>query len=355
MHHLTTLRNLVFMVVFPTTLIFSPIVLPAQNDSVFISGSDRNSVIRGKITASSPLGITIKTNSTEQDVPASQILKIKYATEPSQLDRARERFDSGRYDDCISELDKIKNEELTPLVKTEVDFLRAFATAQKALRGDTGVTSQQAGSIINQFVKNNSNSYRLIPATEMLGRLLIAIGKPEMAEEEFVKLTQSNWNEYVLKGHYLTGQAQILQGKLDPAKASFDAIKGVTSNDDMTQQYKLLAECQLAKIMALQGQVEPAIEILNKIIKDEDADNTQLFANAYNALGTCYLKADQLKAASRAFLKTQLLFSAQADAHAEALFNLATIWPKLDQTDRANQARQALKSQYRNSYWASKL
>ena len=151
------------------------------------------------------------------------------------------------------------------------------------------------------------------------------------------------------------GETLIHQDKLSDALKSYRALTNLSGNDDQTRQFKLLAECQTAKLSALQGDVETAIASVEEIIENENAENTQLFAYAYNALGTCYLKSNQLKKACRAFLHTELLFSSESDAHAEALYNLAKIWPKLKESGRANRARETLTSRYRNTIWASKL
>ena len=92
-----------------------------------------------------------------------------------------------------------------------------------------------------------------------------------------------------------------------------------------------------------------------KLIKNEDPKQTELFANAYNILGLCHQQAGEDLQAVLAFLHTDLLFSNQAAAHAEALYYLSQLWPKLDKNDRALEARTTLKSLYRNSVWAGKL
>ena len=114
-------------------------------------------------------------------------------------------------------------------------------------------------------------------------------------------------------------------------------------------------QCQLAKIMALEGKSEAGRAIVEKIIKEENPDNGMLFAYAYNTLGTCHVQSQQPKPAAIAFLHTELLYGTESDPHAEALYNLAKLWPQLEETDRANRARQALKSRYRNTYWALQL
>ena len=158
-----------------------------------------------------------------------------------------------------------------------------------------------------------------------------------------------------MRGAFQAGNVQLLSNNLSTAKSSFELVKGMPSTDDVAQQYRLFADCQLAKITAMSGDATKAIETLQNIVAENNSENDRLFAYAYNALGHCYLKSDRLKPASRAFLRTHLLFANDSATHAEALYNLAQIWPKLNHNDRANEMRQALKSRYRNSYWASKL
>ncbi len=89
------------------------------------------------------------------------------------------------------------------------------------------------------------------------------------------------------------------------------------------------------------------------MIKSENPDNELLFAYLYNALGACYESSQNWQEAAIAYLHTELLFSVDPDAHAEALKKLSEIWPRLDQPDRATRAMTTLKNRYRNSYWAN--
>ena len=127
-------------------------------------------------------------------------------------------------------------------------------------------------------------------------------------------------------------------------------------NNAVAQQFKLLAKCQKAKSAAMQGNVDDAISTIEQIINTEDHEaHTQLFALCYNTLGICSLQKKELQRAAYWFLHTDLLYSMEPDAHAEALYNLAKIWPVLEETDRANRARQTLSANYANSFWKSKL
>ncbi len=353
--------------VLPTTLIliaawgmlsFAPKWVSAQSsDSVYKKNNSDggSSTLRGKIISTSKDGVTVRTKSNpEEMVPAQDIRRIGVAGESSLINRARERMLSGRYDDCLSELAKITDTPDSELIQTEIAFMKSSCQANKSLRGEN-VTAQQAGSAIRNFVQTYPDSFHFYPATHLLGQLFVAIGKPELAEKEFAKLSQSQWPSMRIKGFFERGNALLLTGDLEGAKTCFSNIGKLDVNDDEAQQFKLVAQCQLAKIMALEGKSEAGQAIVEKIIKEENPDNGMLFAYAYNTLGTCHVQSQQPKPAAIAFLHTELLYGTESDPHAEALYNLAKLWPQLEETDRANRARQALKSRYRNTYWALQL
>ena len=334
-------------------LLFGSTSWGQSKDSIFLNAEagSRGSVIRGKITEVSPDEVTIKTGSKTQQIPPHRIKKITFAGEPSQLGRARDRLGDGRYADCLVELAKIDKPAKTELIQQEIDFLNAYCNAQLSLHGGN-VTAQQAGRQINQFIRKYPDSLHLYPALEVMGQLLIAVNKPDLAADEFAKLARAESPQVKIGGLFHQGQALILSGKLDQAKRAFESIATIDATDDASMQSKLLAQAELAKVLALQGDPQAGQEIVDKIIANESADNSELFAYAYNALGTCHLKAGRLMDAALAFLHTQLLYPNVPEPHAEALFQLTKIWPQLEFTDRADRARQLLKSRYRNSYWA---
>ena len=338
------------------TPLFSEFAHAQSNDSIFLKSNANggSSVRRGRISQTSPNGVTIQVKGKAEEIPSQKIKKISYAGEPRQLGTARGRIETGRYDDGLTELAKISGTVDSDFIQSEIDFLKAFCQAQKSLKGGD-VTAQQAGIAIRNFTQKYPDSYHFYPATDLLGKLLVAIGKPEFAEKEFAKISRSQWPAMTIKGFFERGNALLLTGNLETAKQCFESIATIDANDDESQQFKMVAQCQLAKIMALSGQLDSGQAIVEKIIKDENPDNAMLFAYAYNALGTCYLQAQQPKPAAIAFLHTELLYSNELSPHAEALYNLAKIWPVLEETDRANRARQALKSRYRNTYWALQL
>ena len=321
----------------------------AQDVVYKLRDNGRTTKVNGRIPEVSADGVTIAGTK----VPSYLVQKVAYGSEPPEIGDARDQMESGRFSDAIDELRSIKI-NVGPKVKQEVDYIIAYSTAQISLRGG-GVTPKVAATAVKKFIDSNPNSFHVIPAKDQFARLAFAAGLPDTAAKEFKKLQQTPWVEYKLKGYFHAGQMQIQLGKLDDAESSFKSISGVDSNDSTGQTYKLLAKVELAKITGLRGNSDAAQKQLEEIIKQEDSSNKKLFAHLYNALGAVHQKAGRLKEATRAYLHTELLYASETEAHAEAIYRLAVIWPKLEATDRANGARDLLKSRYRNSFWASKL
>jgi tetratricopeptide (TPR) repeat protein len=331
--------------------------LPAQKDSVHLKADSdgRKSLVRGKIVEMSPFKVVVEADGEREEVAVNRISKVNFGGEPRDLTRAREHLENQRFDDCLDSIEKIDDLPDSAFMRQEVQFLRAYADGKKALRGDPSSTIESAENGLASFIKANNDSYQLVKAVDLYGHLLMADGKTAQAGKEFNRLTRSGWDIYQTRGHFFEGETLIHQAQYDQARKSFEAVMNQTGTTEEIRQFQLLAKCQLAKIDALQGDVNSAIAALEKIIQNENSDNTQLFAYAYNALGTGYLQSEQLKKACRAFLHTELLFSTEPDAHAEALFQLSKIWMELKETDRANQARELLTNRYRNTIWAQKL
>ncbi|MFK7768922.1 MAG: tetratricopeptide repeat protein [Mariniblastus sp.] len=335
-----------------TTLVVIGFLVPGNclsQDSVFTFRKTGGSKVNGRITAMSPEGITIG----GKTIPADDVRKISFSKEPKEISRARDQMDAGRFADSIEEIGKVQDVS-SPLVKQEVDFIKAYSTARLSL-GTGSVSPQVAGVAVRDFINQHPDSIHYYPAVEQFGHLLFAFGKPEMAVGNFEKLTQSNWLEYKLRGYFWHGEMLMAMGKYAEAQKSFEALIANRANDDISQSYKLLGKCLQAKAIGMQGDSKAAIATLQGIVRDENPDKKKLFAHLYNALGALHEKEGNSKEAALAYLHTQLLFSSEAEPHSEALYRLALIWRKLEETDRANESLDNLKSAYRNSYWAGKL
>ena len=322
----------------------------AQKDSVYIikkNGKVSRKV--GKIEAITPLAVTFD----GAKIPVWEISKLAASNEPSEVKKARDRIESARFDEAIEQLEKVKLGG-NPITDAEVGWYKAVAMSEMAFSGGD-FSAVEAGAEVQKFLKAHSKSHHFVPATDLMGRLAMADGKLTFAAGQFAKLTRSSWPEYVARGHFYTGEAMLRAKKYTEAVAEFDKVVALPANDDTTQRYKRLAQCQKARVSAMTGDSTAAITQLETIIKQENPDDKELFAYAYNALGACYLKGNDLAEAEEKFLFTHLLFDTESGPHAEAVYQLANIWTTQKQTDRASEARQILKSRYRNTWWSAQL
>lgn len=319
----------------------------AQKDTVFLNSG---TPVRGEIKNMDAEQLTVDART----INVRDVKKINFNNEPRELRRAKESIESNQFEDAWSDIQKIDQPPRDEMILQEFEYAKAFVMGKLALSGGQ-VTTREAGTAIRNFVNTYPNSFRLYPIIDLYGQLLVNINRLDLAQVEFEKLAASNWPRYQLKGMFDLAQAQLLMENYDKAKGNFDKLQRHELNTPTAQQYKLMAKCQLAKIDAFQGNVDNAIQAIETMIKSESADNKQLFALCYNALGICNLEKKELRGAAIAFLHTDLLFSTESDAHSEALYHLAKIWPQLEETDRANRARQTLNRSYANSFWKQKM
>lgn len=322
-------------------------------DSIYrFSGGGGSTKTSGKVVDMSPAGVVIDSRGKKTTVPSQEIRKIVYSGQSSQLDRTRQRIMSGNFEQGLDELAKVDDKK-NPFVAHEIAYLKSWCHANLAIDGNKPL--KDGGTYVNAFLQKYKKSYHFYPMTELKGRLLQSLKLTDLAKAEFKQLADSEWPEYSYKGRYLLAETLNSQGQHTQAVAECDAILSGADNSDVAQQYKRLATCVKAKSQALAGETTGVEEPIRQLIKVENPDNKELFAAAYNAWGVYHFQSGRWKEAREKFLMTHLLMTSEADSHAEALFYLTKIWPKLENTDQANKTRELLKSRYRNSYWAQQV
>ena len=304
--------------------------------------------VTGKIASVDPEGVTIDS----KRIAASDIRRISVGREPGAINRLREEMVGGQYANCLAGIEKLKQMPDEPLLKQEIDFMKAYSSARLALTQGT-VSAEVAGKTVGDFLKSAPNSLHLYPAIEQYGLLIYAIGKPELAAKEFERLRTAKWDEYRVRGQFLHGRMMSVLGQNDKAKADFKQILDGATNPT-SDKYKLLARTEQARLNGVTGDASGNLQVLDKLIQSETDDNAELFAYIYNAKGAIYEKTGDLKEARDAYLHTQLLFGSVEDPAAEALSRLSEIFVELKDPKRANDARRELRSKYRNSYWGRK-
>ena len=311
----------------------------------------QNGVDSGKITAITPLGVTISKSGVESTIPAEEIEAVTYSGEPGELNAARNALQAGRAQEALDSLAKIAVADIRrEEILADVDFYAARAKAQLALAGSGDPAA--AGADVRSFMTKHNKSFHVPQAIETLGDLLAAAGQPANARTEFAKLAKAKSPYFELKSALLVGRTYQSEGDHAQALAEFDKV--VASTDDGAQivPLKLAATLDRSVSQAAAGQVKEATSAIGDIIAKAQPEDAELLARAYNALGDCYLQSKDPRGALFAFLHVDLLYSQDAEAHAKALHELVPLWKNVGRDSRSQEAAQKLAEKYPGSRWA---
>lgn len=318
---------------------------------------DRNGLATGKITKMTALGVTLTKSGVDTKKPVEEIISITFAGEPEDLTPARRDADAGRYENALEKISKIDRSEVRRTeISQEIDFLTVYCKVQLALSGQG--TLDDAKQEASSFLSKNSKSYRVPRAIELLGDVLLASQDYEGARAQFAKLGKAPAPYFKARSAILTGRSWQEEGKHNDALASFDQALQAAIGNTAAETQVLKATLHRAVSQSALGDAEQSTTAVKQIIADAiakgDTENAKLLAQAYNALGDCYLQANEKKEANMAFLAVDLLFSSSATEHAKALYELSRLWEALGKPARARDAQQRLQDNYPSSRWAKR-
>jgi tetratricopeptide (TPR) repeat protein len=312
---------------------------------------------RGVITKMTKTDVTLSANGIERPIAANEIVRIAYDSEPSEMSGVRRDLLEGNFKSALDSLRKVDATKIDrEVVRQEVEWSRAFSLTQLAMRegGDKAV----AETALKDFAGKYKDSYRFYNAAELAGDLAASAGKYADAAKYYNAVVSSvTWDDMKLRAGVSLGRALLAQGKTQEALQRFDAVVNDSATTADAQAIKQLAVVGRAAAQAESGSHDEAIKTLadaKGVIATSDPKDARLMSRAYNALGTAYLKAGKPKEALLAYLHTDLLYFAEPDAHAEALYHLGNLWSDVNKADRAVEARNTLKQRYAGSVWASK-
>ena len=312
--------------------------------------------LAGEVKAMTPTEVTLERSNKTETIPVNEIVNIRFEGEPSQLGQVRNAVDRGRYEDAAEFLAKIdvaevKREE----IQQDIAFYSALLAARQAAAA--GGNAAEAQAALEKFVKDFPNNYHVLAAYEAAGDLMAATGDYEKAATfyKFVE-SQAPWVDYKMRAGIAMGRTLLKQEKFPEAAAVFDSViqQGQGVEGELVAQQSMLATVGRANCLARAGQAEEGVKLVDALITAADPEQAELHALAYNALGNCHRAAGRPKEALMAFLHVPLVYPNFADAHAEALFNLVTLWKEVGDPERSLEARAMLDERYANTEWAKK-
>jgi tetratricopeptide (TPR) repeat protein len=306
----------------------------------------------GEVSDMTPLEVTLNRGApNSRALAVNQIKSIALDGEPVEMAQVRLNVANGAYVKAQQLLEKIDSSQVQrDLIKQDLEFYQAFVVGKLAQSGVGEVLD--AGRKLNAFVHAYPNNYHYLEAVELMGDLLMISGRFEPAQKQYAELTKAPWPDYKMRAAVAIGRSLQAQNKHAEAIQQFDAALAMADNSAEAQQQKLAATLGKSVSLAETGKLEEGVATIEKIIQDADPQQKELHARAYNALGTCYEKANKTKDALFAFLHVDVLYNTVPDAHAEALSHLVPLWKAIGQDERAREAREQLQQRYADSRWA---
>lgn len=330
------------------------IITPAAARDAHAQGIDRvyrqSGLDSGKIVEVTPLGIKLVKGGVESSISAEEIKNVYLAGEPAALNAARNALQSGRAQEALNSLEGITADSIDrPEILAELDFYTALAKAQLAIAGQGDLDA--AAAEFRQFMSRRNTSFHLPEAVERLGELLVSAGEFAEARTEYAKLAKAKNPYFQLRAAWLTGRAWQDEGDHAKALVEFDKV-ATAAGEGSIESLKTAASLDRAVSQAATGKADDAAAAITAVIDQAKADDDQLLARAYNALGDCYLKSGDARGALFAFLHVDLLYPQVPDAHAKALHELVPLWRTAGHVDRSQEAAAELTEKYPGSRWA---
>lgn len=311
----------------------------------------------GKVVATSAEGVDLEDQRSGEarTIPIDQVREVQFGGEPQSLRAARSLLYRGRAADAVEEVAKIEAAELDgaeQILLDEVDFVKAAAAGRAVLMA--GADPKEAGRLVNDFLAKHPKSHHFYEMQQLLGDLLARAGKPDAALAAYSTLAKG---PAALKVRSAAAKAGMLfdQQKFAEALNEYDAALAIEAGDGASAEQKRGAQLGKARCMSKLGKNAEAVTLVRGIINQADPEEKALLGRAYNALGEAYRAAgDKDQDALISYLTVDLVYNGSPDSHAEALAQLAELWEKAKNPERAREARKSLQESYPTSPWAKK-
>jgi tetratricopeptide (TPR) repeat protein len=282
---------------------------------------------QGDVTDVSRTAVTVtsRTKPAEQ-IPANDIVSIRWDGEPAALNLHRNDEAGGRLDRALTgytavlqEVDQTKRN-----LRADVEFLIARTVAKLALADPAKL--EEAAQKLDAFRTANPTSYRYFEALDYLGRVRVAQNDTEKANAVFQLLGEAPWPEYQMSGKLAAAEMRLSAGQVDEALADYESVLKTSNEGAAGQEQRRQATLGKAAALSKKQQHDEAAKLIESLIYDLPLDNTQLQAKSYMRLGEVRDAQGKTKEAVLAYLHVDVLFPSEKPLHAESLYHLARLW-----------------------------
>ncbi len=304
----------------------------------------------GKIESINRNQVVIAVKGNPQKYATNEIAKIVFDDEPSSLENARNFINNRQFNQAESELNKV-GEQKDKRIALEVQYMKAYVAAKMALSG-MGDALKAASQLV-AALNANQDSHHFYQGKELMGDLAMSLGKADNAAVFYAELAQAPFPEIKALAAYKLGDVALTANKTAEARKQFELLINAKSTDAEMTRLKNLAEAGLAVCDAKDGKSQEALAKLRQLVNTNDNTDQPLFARLFNAMGMCYEALGQTEQAANAYLVTDMLYSSVPDLHAEALYHMSKLLPKVNEPQNGTAALNRLKTKYPASPWSN--
>ena len=332
-------------------LLASPFLESKADDVVLIPGSTFKGAtggrVKGQVQSESATEVVVKLGQTIHNVPTDQIARVDYDGRPSSMSLAESKEGGGLYAEAADLYKKAAAEaSAKPFIEQAAKFKEAEVTVDIALNDAS--KADEAMKLLDAFQKAYANSRHTAAILEAQARLQLHKGDVAGVEktiQAIAKLPNGEDRSLILRSKILAKQG-------DHAKAAEQLDQLIKASPEGSVRRRELTLSHAENLAAMQKYADAEAEV-RAVIKSSPAEDSAAQSLAYNTLGDCLLAADKQKEALLAYLHTDLLYAKDKEQHPKALAQIAQLWRKLKNDDRADEVIQRLKRDYPKSPWVA--
>ncbi|MDA0283624.1 MAG: tetratricopeptide repeat protein [Planctomycetota bacterium] len=341
---------------FIASAILTVFALSGPASAIDIVNRKSDKAAQGDITTISRTSISVKSGiGTMIEVPANDIISVRWGAEPPELNLARAAEDGGNLQRALEQLATSAGGAGTnEAIKAEIQYLVARVTARLALEQDASKLPD-ASAKLDGFLKANGDNFRYFDALQLHGTVQLASEDYPGAEQSFSKLAQAPWPDYKMAAQNASAKLAFQKNDLPGALSAYEQVLSLNASTPGEISRRNEALLGKASVQLKQGNADLALQAVAEAITKTDPEDSAVQAVAWNLKGECLKTQGKVKESILAYLHVPVLFEREKVQLAEALYNLAILWPRADEPERGLAARQELEESYPDSPWTKKL
>lgn len=286
------------------------------------------------------------------EVPANDIVGIKYGSEPPDINLGRGKASAGNLDGALEDFAKGVGSDDN--IKAEIDYLIAHTTARKALEQDASLLGDAAAKL-GAFGSSHPGNYQFYNSKLLLGQVQLAQEDFAAAAGTFSVLEGAPWADYKMAAQNNKARLALKQGNLPQALSAYEAVLALPADSAGEVSRRNEALLGKAAVQLQQNNAPEALNSVNAAIAAADPADSAVQAEAWILKGDCLRAAARTKEAVLAYLHVPVLFEKEKVHLPRALYHLSMLWPEVDQVERGLAARQELTDKFPDNEWTKKL